>query len=25
VGELVEGNCQLPLHRFLDYQLVVLA
>jgi hypothetical protein len=21
-GELFEGNCQLPLHRFLDCQLV---
>jgi hypothetical protein len=25
VGELFEGNCQLPLHRFLDCQLVVPA
>jgi hypothetical protein len=24
-GELFEGNCQLPLHRFLDCQLVVPA
>jgi hypothetical protein len=24
-GERLEGNCQLPLHRFLDCQLVVSA